>query len=166
MYQSSSSSFSEVATPRGRKSLRAHRSQMNGKGAARAQKEKNGTIVKDELVLFDKEGMHPDVLHFFEDELEKQAFGNTLNNLLLKGVKSQNKVVRKVSNEAARAWTSPHMQRLSKDTAQYAANPNFGSSFYTHGTIPGHAAHYAGTRAGIPEKYMKALTWNLKNNPL
>jgi len=73
MYQSSSSSFSEVATPRGRKSLRAGRSQVNGKGAARVQKEKNGTIVKDELVLFDKEGMHPDVLHFFRDELEKQA---------------------------------------------------------------------------------------------
>ena len=73
MYQSSSSSFSEVATPRGRKSLRAGRSQMNGKGTARLQKEKNGTIVKDELVLFDKEGMHPDVLHFFEDELEKQG---------------------------------------------------------------------------------------------
>jgi hypothetical protein len=45
----------------------------NGKGAARLQKEKNGTITKDELVLFDKEGMHPLVWEFFVDELEKQG---------------------------------------------------------------------------------------------
>lgn len=139
---------------------------MNGKGAARVQKEKNGTIVKDDLVLFDKEGMHPDVFHFFEDELEKQAFGMALNNLLLKGVSSKSPAVRKVSNEAARLWTSPQMQRLGQDTAQYAANPTFGGKFYTHGTIPGHAIHYAGTRAGINDKLMKVLTWNLKNNPL
>lgn len=67
-YEESSSS-SEVVTPRGRKASRVSVAARNGKGTARLQKEKNGTIIKDDLVLFDKEGMHPLVMHFFADEL-------------------------------------------------------------------------------------------------
>lgn len=68
-YESSSTS-SEIVTPEGRKASRVSMAARNGKGAARLQKEKNGTIVKDDLVLFDKEGMHPMVMHFFADEIK------------------------------------------------------------------------------------------------
>jgi len=56
-------------------------SARNGKGAARLQKEKNGTIVKDDLVLFDKEGMHPLVRHFFMDEIENLAASKSIFGL-------------------------------------------------------------------------------------
>lgn len=79
-YEESSSASSEIVTPKGRKASRVSMAAKNGKGAARLQKEKNGTIVKDDLVLFDKEGMHPLIMHFFADELEnlrppKSTFG-------------------------------------------------------------------------------------------
>lgn len=70
---SSQSSYSSVSTPKGRRSVRADMVRKNGKGAARLQKEKNGTITKDELVLFNKEGMHPLVWEFFVDELESRG---------------------------------------------------------------------------------------------
>ena len=73
-FSRSGSSFSEVVTPKGRKAAKKSFVERDGKGALRAQKEKNGTIVKDDLVLFDKEGMHPAILHFFADEIERQKF--------------------------------------------------------------------------------------------
>lgn len=89
-YESSSAS-SEIVTPKGRKASRVSMAARNGKGAARLQKEKNGTIVKDDLVLFDKEGMNPEVAYFFNDELEKQGFTPTfaLRNMGSAGVKGR-----------------------------------------------------------------------------
>lgn len=175
-YESSSVS-SEIVTPKGRKVSRVSMAARDGKGAARLQKEKNGTIVKDDLVLFDKEGMHPLVMRFFADELEKQAIygglvgradaliGQALTSGLLRGIKSKNRVLRKISQEGAAALTSPQMRELANETAQYAANPTFGPAFYTAGTVPGHALDYAATRVGVPRNIAKALTWNMKNNP-
>jgi len=90
-FSQSGDAFSEVITPSGRKAARKSFVEQDGRGAVRAQKEKNGTIVKDDLVLFDKEGMHPLVASFFEDELEKQGFtpGLVLKNLGNAGVKGR-----------------------------------------------------------------------------
>lgn len=166
-YESTMQSFSSVQTPTKRRAAKLSVLERNGKGLARLQKEKNGTLTKDELVLLDKEGMHPLVMHFFADELEKQAFtpAFAVRNSGAAGLKGA------VARGYSRLFSSPGVLDATKNltaAAQSPMTPLLGGE-YVAATTKGMAKSEAAKRL-IPmikknPQIADAATWWERNAP-